>query len=448
MGRLMYTSHVASSGLQNFLPNTLIKAVENTVEIEYIELLEMRRIVEEIAGDIEKIRPDLIPFFARGGIPFMIPAMEVLAKRRVVDLVDGSRFHMFPGLSWSEKAEPFFAREFGGLIENVASSQDQVHIWTMDATFTGNAIRKLIKSIYLAFHNLENRPSNAVVTLVAVIDASRADKEPSEGKIPLHSSYGTRYLLAPADFSPVSESCEPISELHDRIITRFCRNECDELFELNVELRVVKRIITEDRAELIGGKVNKEILGISPEQIVGRLTLKFENGYSPSGTGGSSLDNNIINYLSVTEDCLPWYKWQEIAELETISETDQENYEKMMDLSRGGLAIFEAKNTPTKELCEAYLLKKRLLDSAEVHILKERAFAEFCEQKGIRPISFSTKLLLKAIASAMADGELTSDTLGLIRICNLDEVKNEPGNMSEPDLLEWWRVQLKEEPKN
>jgi hypothetical protein len=94
----------------------LVRAAENDVPVVFSALLEMRRVIEQIAGDLEAAQPDLIPFFATGGIPFMFPAMYALADRQAFSLLDGLHFHMFPGLSWDGKLdgvdlETFFARE-------------------------------------------------------------------------------------------------------------------------------------------------------------------------------------------------------------------------------------------------------------------------------------------------------------------------------------------------
>ena len=45
--------------------------------------------IAQIAGDLEAAQPDLIPFFATGGIPFMFPAMYALADRQAFSLLDG-----------------------------------------------------------------------------------------------------------------------------------------------------------------------------------------------------------------------------------------------------------------------------------------------------------------------------------------------------------------------
>ena len=347
---------------------------------------------------------------------------------------------MFPGLSWNGKldginSETLFANEFGKLIERATHEDGSVHIWTMDATFTGNAIRKLLISLHRTFDELANRPSKAIVSLVAVIDASRADWTITNDQFPLQSPYGTLYLKAPADFSPVAD-------LHNRQPTRFARNNGDDLFDLNVEFRVVRRIPTEDRAELIGAKAKKDVLGISPNQVVRRLTVKFENGYTPSGTGGGSIGSNILNYLASKEDRQPWPVWLKTAELPPVADSEQEIYEESKLQSEGSLTIFELMYEPTDEVVAALLSRPRLLGGAEVYCLKEHAFGEFTDLGGVQPTSFPAKLLRKVLASAKADNDATVDALKLFRVCRPDKAAEEPQDRDERNLLEWWDTQL------
>jgi len=214
----------------------------------------------------------------------MFPAMHVLYDQKVYSLVDGRHFHMFPGLSWNGKlngvdSESYFASEFGKLIHSATHEDGAIRIWTMDATFTGNAVRKLLTALHRAFQELPALPPRASVFLLAVIDAARADRKAEDDKIPLHSPCGTLYLLPPAEYSPAGD-------LRDRQPVRFVRNNRDDLFELTVEYVVVTTIPTEDRYELIGAVAKKDTLGVGPNHQVGRLTVEFENGYSPSGIGG------------------------------------------------------------------------------------------------------------------------------------------------------------------
>jgi len=140
----MYSPHPPDNRIRAFVPQSLVDATQNECAIPFGQFLEMGRTVERLADMIVASEPDLIPFFATGGIPFAIPAMHVLYSRKAYDFVDGTHFHMFPGLSWNGKldgidSETFFAGEFGQLIEGEAATDGGIRIWTLDATFTGNA---------------------------------------------------------------------------------------------------------------------------------------------------------------------------------------------------------------------------------------------------------------------------------------------------------------------
>jgi hypothetical protein len=417
-----------------------VRAVENDVDVNFDELLEMRRVVEEMTQDVEQAKPDLIPFFATGGVPFMFPVMHALLDRKAFGLIDGRHIHMFPGLSWNGQlegvdSETYFVEEFGKLVANAGHGDGSLKIWTMDATFTGNAIRKLLISIQRAFLEMANRPPKVSVSLLAIIDASRADRKPKDDKIPLESPFGTLYLKRPADFSPAGD-------LKDRQKIKYVRNHGDDLFEIDVEFRVVSTIPTEDRAELIGAMARKDTLGVAPEHVVGRLTVHFKNGYSPIGTGGNSIGSNVLHYLSKGEDQLPWREWLTTAALPPVGEDLKDDYEDAKASGRGGLRIFELMPELTEDVVEGLLSKPGLLESVEVYCLKEHALGLFKGQGGVQPTCFPGKLLRKVLASAKADNRAAADAIMLFRVCRLDIVVEEPYDQSEQELLEWWDGQL------
>ncbi len=436
----MYTPHPAQSRLTAFVPSSLVRAAQNDVAIKFSEFLEMRRVVEQMADDLQAARPDLIPFFATGGIPFMIPAMHALYNRNDYGLVDGRHFHMFPGLSWDGEldgvnSEAYFAREFGSLIAGATHEDGSVHIWTMDPTFTGNAIRKLLTALHRTFQELLTPRPKTSVSLLAVIDASRAHRKPKEDSIPLQSAFGTFYLKKPAEFSPAGD-------LNDRQPIRFARNGGDDLFDLTVEYRVVTTIPTEDRYELIGAIAKKETLGVAPNHQVGRLTVEYDNGYSESGSGGNGIGSNVLSYLGKTEDLLPWRQWLKVAALPPLGEDERESYEETKALSHAGLRMFELLRAPTEEALEGLLEQRGLLEGVEIYCLKRHALHQFKENGGVPPTGFRDKLLRKVLASARADTRAVADALDLFRVCRLDKASGEPRQQSEQELLEWWNTQL------
>lgn len=437
---LMYTPHPPDNRLHAFVTNSLVEAAKNNVSLRFSEFRAMRQTVEQLARAIDNARPDLIPFFATGGIPFMIPAMHCLYDRKVYDLVDGSHFHMFPGLSWNGKlngvdSETFFATEFGSLVESHAHKTGSVRIWTMDATFTGNAIRKLLNALQRCMAELKTRPKSISVSILAVIDASRAEKSPGDDRLQLSTSHENLYLKRPRDFSPAVD-------LVDRQPRSFVRNDGNDLFDLTIEYWTLPAIPTEDRAELIGAVAKKDALGIESDHQIGRLTVEFDNGYSPSGTGGGSLGNKVLNWLSKTEDQLPWSKWIELDQAEPVSEAERADYEEGKRQTTGGLRIFELMYEPPSQVVSGLLTQSGLLDDAEVYCLKELAFREFSEGGGVQPTSFPDKLLRKVLASARANEDAIDDALQLFRVCRLEIAAAEQQDRDPHDLLDWWDGRL------
>jgi hypothetical protein len=442
MAKLMYTPHPPDNRLQAFVTSSLVEAAQNNVTLQFSEFLELRRTVEQLADAIEESEPDVIPFFATGGIPFMFPAMHVLYDRKKYSLVDGTRFHMFPGLSWNGKlgdidSESFFSKEFGSLIEAQALKNEPVRIWTMDATFTGNAIRKLLKALHRCFSEMRTVPKSVSVSIVAVIDASRASTVPKDENLPLETPYGTFYLKRPRDF-------EPLSDLKDRQRCQFQRADGGDLFQVDITYWTLPVIPTEDRAELIGAHAKKDVLGITPENQIGRLTVEFANGYSPSGTGGGSLGSKVLNWLSKSEDQLPWNKWIELADSEPVRDEEREDYEEGKRQTTGGLRIWEllTSGPSTADVVNGLLKQRGLLQDVEVYCLKEHALSEFSEAGGVQPTSFPDKILRKALASAKANSNATDDALTLFRVCQLEIAATEPQDIDTQELLKWWDAKL------
>jgi hypothetical protein len=68
MAKLMYAPLPPDNRLQAFVTSSLVEAAQNIVTLQFSEFLELRRTVEQLADAIEESEPDVIPFFATGGI--------------------------------------------------------------------------------------------------------------------------------------------------------------------------------------------------------------------------------------------------------------------------------------------------------------------------------------------------------------------------------------------
>ena len=438
----MYTSHPAGNSLRSFAPKSLVGATRNECIVSFSEFLEMRRVVERLANSIVEFEPDLIPFFATGGIPFSIPAMQVLYHQQYFELVDGEHFHMFPGLSWSGKlngvdSESLFVKEFGKLVENVIETDRKLRIWTMDATFTGNAICKLIKALHRTFAGLETKPKDTGIKVVAVIDVSRSSLGLDDDTWPLETKdYGTLFLKRSGEFSPEGK-------LQDRQPTRFVRNDDHNLFDLDITYWPVPAIPTEDRAELIGAHASKKVLGIESLNTVGRLTIDFANGYSPSGTGGGTLGNKVLSWLSKSEDRLPWNKWIPLSEAPPVQPHELNDYEEGKRQTNAGLRLFELQHSEaeTATVIEELLQMPGLLSDVEVYCLLISACEEF-NKAGTEPKCVPAKLQRKVLASAKGNSKSIPDALKLFRLCNFELAADEPQESDDDVLLKWWHRHL------
>lgn len=85
----MYQMHPDRASLFAGDPPEPAQAAENVQTIRFDDLLEMRQVVWDLAGFIEEWKPDLVPFFATGGIPYLIPVMHVLERKGQRDFLDG-----------------------------------------------------------------------------------------------------------------------------------------------------------------------------------------------------------------------------------------------------------------------------------------------------------------------------------------------------------------------
>jgi hypothetical protein len=115
-GRLMYTPHPETNRYPSLMPAHLADATERVHVIEYAHLVEMHEVIGELATLLAEINPRCVLFFATGGYPVVIPLLHRLFDDGEADLVSGSVFHMFPGLSWKGaidglRPDEYLARE-------------------------------------------------------------------------------------------------------------------------------------------------------------------------------------------------------------------------------------------------------------------------------------------------------------------------------------------------
>ncbi|TWT64396.1 hypothetical protein [Rubinisphaera italica] len=434
----LYVAHPPDYSLPFTPPASWVTAVENEFAIVFKDFLAMRRMIESLTHRVLQFQPTLVPFFATGGIPYVLPIIQSLKGPEAAPLIDRPRFHRFPGLSWNgkhdgETSTEFFEREFAALITAELEYTDTIRIWTVDATFTGNAINRLLKAIYGAFSRLKEQPKQAVVSVVGIIDASRAHRNDEDGILILPTEYGDLNVAAPSEFRPAVD-------LVDGQPCRFERSEGDTLFDLEVTYWSAPSIPTEDRAELIGAHSQKDKLGVYSESVRGRITIEFENQMSSSGTGGDTVASNILNWLAKPEESPPWRDW-----LRTADAPEVENYEDYNEAKRQGqtgLSIAEAMFSSTDDLVRGYLEKDGLLNDDEIQNLWDRALNEFQGNGAQQSVRWPNNLLRKVSASVRQYPEIADRAFKLLQVCFLEFAAIEPVDEDFETRLQWWKDKI------
>jgi hypothetical protein len=150
--RFLYTAHPSVNRLRSVGPIGLWKARLNVLALDYKEVLSIRDAIWALVDHVTRSKPDFIPFFATGSIPYVFPLMQNLSDIQQEELLDGSRFHMFPGLLWGGRidhmnSEEFFIHEAEPILHALASKREPIKILSIDTTNTGNAVNKAIKAV-------------------------------------------------------------------------------------------------------------------------------------------------------------------------------------------------------------------------------------------------------------------------------------------------------------
>jgi len=372
----MYQPHPNRDTLFAGIPLNLVTATENVQPIRFDDLLEMRQVVWDLAEFIVTWKPDLIPFFATGGIPYLIPAMHVLERAKQHAFLDGKHFHLFPGLSWGgdiegHASESFFAATFGEIIRTKLSADDALRILVIDTTNSGNAVNKAVAACQKAITASGASHSRLTLRVIGVVNTSHAEaRAPAAAKSLVAGAGRTAYVLTPSGYSAPSP-------LLDRQFTVFSPAIPGQGLSFELAYWLTGNIPTEDKAELIGVEAVHESLSTVSEPKAGRLKIVYGNGGTQQGTGLGPLHGRLISLLSMPLDTLPWEKMQAIHNLPPLTDVERESLAEIKELSEGGLRLFELqpmrplsrRNADPADVVEGLVKAKRLLTDVEVYWL-------------------------------------------------------------------------------
>lgn len=368
-GRLMYRPHPEENRLRVLMPTSLVEAVRHPQQVTFAEVAEMRAAVRELADLTVSECPHFVLFFATGSIPYVIPLLHVLSDRGERRLTDGTRFHLFPGLSWGGRIDgrssiEFFAAEFVPLLGGALDGEGGVRILSIDTTNTGNAVNRIVAAFEAACEGVPAAtPERVELTVVGVVNGRRAG-EPGGSKTEVVEASAPAFVLTPKGYTPDDT-------LRNRVATRFRRDRKGERFTLRIAYWIASNIPSEDEVELIGAKGLHRTLAVEPDGTAGRIVVAFDNGMTTESTGLGSLGRRFLSLLSAKEPSFVWTKLCDANALAPPTEEERADYEEGKFWTRGGLRQFELDRSDPDDAVRS-LLGQDDLESVEIDWLARR----------------------------------------------------------------------------
>jgi hypothetical protein len=155
--------------------------------------------IAELAKAVVDLRPDLLFFFATGGIPIAFPIMKYLAGE--LDCSEQQTlFHMFPGLAWGGTINglnsfDYFQAEAVNLIQTRVTSKQTLRIALIDTTNTGNAINRAVQAISAVLSGA--KVIQGEVYIIGVLNAfGNSTSCDNENRIPVAHHGGTKVAVS------------------------------------------------------------------------------------------------------------------------------------------------------------------------------------------------------------------------------------------------------------
>ena len=428
-GRLMYTAHPEQNQYPSLIPTHFADATERVHTIEYAHLVEMHDAISDLAALLAEIRPRCVLFFATGGYPVVMPLLHRLQEAGQHDLVTGSVFHMFPGLSWDGSTgglepEAFLAQELEPVLR-APSQHGGKAIVAIDTTNSGNAVNLAVKAIATACERAG--VSNPDVCVVGLVNREKAPKADDGGRIFLASAEDLAdgiYILTPSGFTPE----EPVKS---HCLTRFTSPD-ERLPEVRIGYWLVDKIFTEDVAELIGADAVRETLGVKSVGGAGRLVIRFNEKETTQITGYNSIARHLMALLRLPRDSGQWNQIERNREYAEEPVEDEELRGLARESTETFFRLFELKGSPAESA--AYLLTvNRLSTEDEIRWLADHL-----------PHTIAANPKVIAAMRKAKDEGLVDAAIKFLRMGNPDLAASEPAGLDLEKAREWWIVRWAE----
>jgi hypothetical protein len=356
----MYTPHPELNRLRVAAPIGVWNARKNVQAIEFSDLVGMRDTVDALADEVIAFNPNFVPFFATGSIPYVFPLMWRLRDRHQEGLLDGTTFHMFPGLSWDGKigtmtSAELFLEEAVPILRGLAASSGRVAILLMDTTNVGNAVNKATKSIVDA---CVRAGTAAELRIIGIVNQSANGSNKIGTRVKL-STGEHAYVRSPSGYElPEEVSNREFIKLVPPLGTDQVRTE--------LAYWVLKNVFTEDIAELVEAFSIEDTLQVNADASAGRIRVTFPNGASTLVASGESVGLQLSHLISKGPEDRMWQILQQRDALPPEQGSDFDDLDRLYDQV---LQTFEIDEDPNA--INAILKKKSLWTAAEIRALME-----------------------------------------------------------------------------
>jgi hypothetical protein len=393
--------------------------------------LDIHETISTLAGTVRNLSPQLVFFFATGGIPIVFPLMRRLADLDAGDLIDGHVFHMFPGLAWDgnidgQRPNDYFRNEVAPLLRETVRQGLRPKIVSIDTTYSGNAVNLAVHAIVDACASAG--VSGADVHVMGVVNASRAAHRREANRVPLLLRDGSDiFVLPPGGYTPTGP-------LGPGSFVRFTSagSALGHLVDLKIGYWVVPDLFTEDNAELLGIAAVHSHLGVDTTGTPGRMEISFTNGRISVETGLSAVGSRLLQLLGADRTSTAWQVLEQTHNLGFETEEERDFRETTALDHDGLLSIFEMDHCPEATL-EYLLSEKAPLRPVQINWLA---------QHDPFPAALTPRVVAAlrqaVVGSRDEDNQTVLEAAQFLRRAYPEDVLSEPPGSHCAELQAWW----------
>ncbi|MCE5200747.1 MAG: hypothetical protein ABFD54_06425 [Armatimonadota bacterium] len=313
-----YTAHPSENELAAVLSEEIDNALSNIYHIPYSSFDSLYSVVSGVADHIAAVQPDLVFFFASGGLAIALPTIQYLPGRLHTRAFENV-FHMLPGLNWPQKLHgatcfDYAVSEMEALLAANAKAEDKLKVLCIDTTGVGNAVRRIVQALTAATDGISGETID--VYIVAVVNGrkspqaapdllriSRPDDE--DFYIQRPTGYGACGYVTEGEFAQFTSDTEEIPNLQIAYV------HCVDIF-------------TEDNAELLGIAALAGTANIEASTAGGELVVDLPNGRWQPWLGCQSVGHRIWVALCTKRDQNPlWQRLDELAAKPSMTPSEE-----------------------------------------------------------------------------------------------------------------------------